>query len=85
METIIVMLFLILIICTPITLAIYFFKKAKGRDVSQQIKYLKKQGIAWLFIIAFIVFFSNRNNQLEIEKDKVVNPTVSLESEEEYK
>lgn len=85
MEIIIVMLFLILLICTPITAAIYFLKKSRGRDVSQQIKYLKSQGIAWLITLLFIVIFSNKSNQQETNETQVVEPSVCLETEEEYK
>ena len=81
MEIIIVAVFFTLIVCTPITLISFFSRKRKGKDTSNQIKYLKRQGIAYiiLIVIAFSVSIPNDKN------DGLSDEKVLEESEEEYK
>lgn len=73
MEAIIALLFLVLLVCTPITFISYLFKKMRKKDVSKQVKYLKRQGIT--FVISFVVLMITFGQNDESES---VKPTITL-------
>ena len=85
MEIIIVALFFTLIICTPITIISYFLRKRKGKDTKKQLKYLKRQGIAYIIVIFIALFSTSAQEEQNVNNETLPeNQTVIKESEEEY-
>lgn len=93
MEILIVSVFFTLIICTPITLISYVIKKLKKMDTSKQVKYLKRQGIAYIILLVIAALFVNDESTLKdnssemptVTQTVTLTPTPAMSAEEEMK
>lgn len=88
MRIIMILLYMIVIIWTPITIICSIVNKLKHRSVSKQLRNFIIQGI--MFVTSFLLFLACTYN--EISNDVVdeiptntPTPTVYVESQEEYK